>query len=266
VSEAHERVRLARTFDTAAELYDRARPTYPDELFDHLLEVTGLSPGAKVLESGCGTGKASVSLARRGLSLTCLEPGPALAAIALRNLRGLGARVEESSFEDWPPPKEPFDLVAAATSWHWLDPDRRTEIAARALRKGGWLAVWSSSHAQPPDSDPFFDEIQEVYEEIGEGHPKDTSTPGPAPADDEGLRAEMDSPLFELVDVKPFLWETTYECEEYIDLLRTFSGHILMEDWQRDRLFSEIRHRLSQRPDRSVRRPWGATLHIARRR
>jgi hypothetical protein len=36
-------------------------------------------------------------------------------------------------------------------------------------------------------------------------------------------------------------------------------------DWQRDRLYGEIRRRLAGRPDRSVRRHLGAVLHVARR-
>jgi hypothetical protein len=38
-----------------------------------------------------------------------------------------------------------------------------------------------------------------------------------------------------------------------------------MEQWQQDRLYGEIRARLGRRPGRSVRRHWGAVLHVARR-
>lgn len=50
---------LGRTFDSAADLYDRARPDYPEELFDDLIELAGLDQGAHVLEIGCATGKAT---------------------------------------------------------------------------------------------------------------------------------------------------------------------------------------------------------------
>jgi hypothetical protein len=56
-----------------------------------------------------------------------------------------------------------------------------------------------------------------------------------------------------------------YNAEGYIELLNTFSGHIAMEAWQRDRLYGEIRRRLGGRTDGRVRRHWGAVLHIARR-
>jgi hypothetical protein len=39
-----------------------------------------------------------------------------------------------------------------------------------------------------------------------------------------------------------------------------------MAQWQRDRLYGEIRRRLAARPDGRLRRHWGAALHVARRR
>lgn len=262
-----ERVRLAGTFDSAAELYERVRPEYPDELFSHLTKTARLGPGHRVLEVGSGTGKATAGLVEQSLHVTCLEPGPALSKIARRNFGPRGVEVIESTFENWEkPPSAEFALVAAATSWHWVDPSRRCQLAADVLAPGGHLAVWGAHHVIPPGGDPFFYEIQEVYDAIGEGHPKDIAMPGPSPADEDALSRELDNGPFELVDTRSFAWETRYECEQYIDLLNTFSGHIVMEGWKRQALFREIRRRLTARPRREVRRGWGATLRIARLR
>ena len=48
-------------------------------------------------------------------------------------------------------------------------------------------------------------------------------------------------------------------------LLNSFSGHIAMAAWQRDRLYGEIRRRVAGRSNAKVRRHWGAVLHVARR-
>ena len=77
---ASDRDRLKRTFDYDAELYDRARPSYPDEIFDDLVALCGLEPGAPILEIGCGTGKATLSLAERRVRVVCIELGENLAA------------------------------------------------------------------------------------------------------------------------------------------------------------------------------------------
>jgi len=97
---AQSRESLARTFDRAAALYDVARPGYPDALFDDLVRLSGMPPGGRVLEIGCGTGKATLPLARMGYRLLCLEPGDNLVAVARRNLAPFpDARVLTTSFE-----------------------------------------------------------------------------------------------------------------------------------------------------------------------
>src|SRR6187549_3838365 len=78
--------RLRVTFDEDAERYDRARPGYPTAVFDDLLALAGLGPGARVLEIGCGTGQATVPLAERGCEVVAVELGAQMAAVARSNL------------------------------------------------------------------------------------------------------------------------------------------------------------------------------------
>ncbi|MGH9223954.1 MAG: class I SAM-dependent methyltransferase [Acidimicrobiales bacterium] len=169
--DAADRGRLAATFDSAAALYQRARPEYPQAICERLLEVTGLEPPARLLEVGCATGKATLPLARLGFRITALEPGAALAAAARANLCGYDVDVVEARSEDWEPDGAVFDLVFAATAWHWVDPGVRYSKAAAVLRPGGHLALWGARHVIPYSGDPFLGEIQAVYDEIGEGLP-----------------------------------------------------------------------------------------------
>lgn len=60
------------------------------------------------------------------------------------------------------------------------------------------------------------------------------------------------------VVVRQFDWETVYDADGYIALLETFSGHRTMQPWQRRRLYGEIRRRLAERPDGTIRRHRGA--------
>jgi SAM-dependent methyltransferase len=262
---AADREHLAATFDRAAALYQRARPEYPAALYERLLEVTGLEPPAPLLEVGCATGKATLPLARLGFPITALEPGAALASAARTNLAAYEVDVVEARFEDWEPTGAVFDLVFAATAWHWVDPDVRYRKAADVLRRHGHLALWGASHVIPSDGDPFFEDLQAIYEEIGEGLPSGSVTPPPGelPEDREEIEA---SGLFDVVDSCQYDWETIHDAETYIDLLNTFSGHIAMKEWQRERLYGEIRRRLAERTDGRLRRHWGAVLQIARLR
>jgi SAM-dependent methyltransferase len=262
---AAERERLAATFDSAAALYQRARPEYPPALYERLLEVTGLEPPAPLLEVGCATGKATLPLARLGFRITALEPGAALAAAARANLAGYEVDVVQARFEDWEPDGAVFGLVFAATAWHWVDPEVRYAKAAAVLGPGGHLALWGAGHVIPFDGDPFFEEIQEVYDEIGGELPPGWVTPRPGELPDDREEIEA-SGLFQVIETRQYDWETMHDAESYIDLLNTFSGHIAMADWQRERLYSEIRRRLAERDDGRLRRHWGGVLQIARLR
>jgi SAM-dependent methyltransferase len=236
-------------------------------LYDELVRLAGLRPGDRLLEVGCATGKATIPLARRGFQITCVETGADLAAEARRNLAGFPrVNVVRGAFETWrPPPRAGIALVFAATAWHWIDPAVRYQKAWEVLRPGGHLAFWAATHAFPAGADPFFHEIQNVYEEIGEG--LTPGTPFPAPAELPDQRAEIEeSGLFSGIAVRRFDWEVSYTASEYIRLLDTFSSHIAMAQPQRDRLYGEIRRRLAERPDGRLRRHWGVVLHVARRR
>jgi len=261
------RERLRATFDTAADIYHRARPAYPDELFDELVRTAALGPGSRLLEVGCATGKATEPFARRGFAITCVEIGEELAAAAQRNLAAYDhVHIFNASFETWRPADgQRFDLVYIATAWHWLDPAARCRLAWRCLRPGGHLAVWSAFHVVPDGGDPFFEELQEVYNELGESLPPGSTFPRPGELEDSADELAA-SGLFTVSLVRQFDWEKRYDAAGYIELLDTFSGHIAMAQWQRDRLYSEIRRRLAVRPDGQLRRHWGAALTVARRR
>ncbi len=257
---------LRTRFDASAELYDLARPDYPAAIFDAMIEATGIRPGDHLLEIGCASGKATEPLARQGFRATCVELGHALAAVAREKLARF-PQVEgiEGAFEDWASRTrdDTFDVVFAATSWHWIDPAVRYQRAHALLRRGGHLAFWSALQVFPPGGDPFFREMQEVYQEIGE--PPLSSWPRPGELPDE--RAEIAaSGLIDPVLVRHFDWELTYDAESYIRLLETFSDHIARASWKRERLRAEIRRRLLLREDGKLRRHWGAALHVARRK
>jgi hypothetical protein len=64
------------------------------------------------------------------------------------------------------------------------------------------------------------------------------------------------SGLFDVVAVEHLDWTVDYDAEGYIRLLSTFSGHIAMARDRRERLFTEIQHRLARRPGGLVRRGW----------
>ncbi|MFJ8770481.1 class I SAM-dependent methyltransferase [Streptomyces clavifer] len=133
---------LGRVFNEVPELYDRVRPGYPDELFADLVTVTGMDARSSVLEVGCGTGQATRSLAKLGCSVTAIEPGKEMAALARQRIATFGnVEVETSMFEEWGDRGRRFDVLVAASSWHWVDQSTGWQRAHDVLHPTGWMAL-----------------------------------------------------------------------------------------------------------------------------
>jgi SAM-dependent methyltransferase len=112
--------------------------TWVDELL--------LSPGARVLEVGCGAGLATVELARRGLAVVSSDSSGDMVALAARRVAeaGLGDDVALSVADVHALPHETgsFDLVVALGVLPWLhSPDTAVRELARVLAPGGHAIV-----------------------------------------------------------------------------------------------------------------------------
>jgi SAM-dependent methyltransferase len=263
--EQPDRGRLRATFDEDSELYDRARPGYPATLFADLAALADVGPGCRVMEIGCGTGQATLPLAERGCEITCIELGPNLAAIARRKLAGFpSVRVVVSAFEDWPLPAEPFDVVFAATAFHWLDPAVRVGKAADALRPGGTLATVSTHHVAGGDTE-LFAQVQACYERW------DPSTPiglrlQPATAIPRDSEELDQSGRFGPATFRRYEWDQAYSTSAYLETLMTYSGHRALAPEARTNLLACIAHFIESRNGGRITKRYMTELRTARRR
>jgi len=82
--------------------YDRHAPYYDRGAFTHhtatevdfLLEVTGLAPGARVVDVGCGTGRHSIELAARGFNVTGVDLSSGMLREARRKAAAANVHVD----------------------------------------------------------------------------------------------------------------------------------------------------------------------------
>ncbi|KAB2351363.1 class I SAM-dependent methyltransferase [Actinomadura rudentiformis] len=218
-----DRRTLRMTFNENAALYDRARPHYPAGIFNDLDALAGTGPGCRVLEIGCGTGQATAPLAARGCEVVAVELGAEMAEVARRNLKGFpSVEVVNGAFEEWSLPDEPFDMVFAATAFNWVDPEVRVAKAADALRPGGALATVATHHVAG-GTEAFFVEVQDCYERYDPETPEGLRLPAAyeVPRDTEVDR----SGLFGTAIFRRHELDLSYTTSEYLDVLRTYSGH-----------------------------------------
>ena len=245
-------------FDRVAELYDRARPSYPPQLIDDLASM--IPAGGRVLEIGPGTGQATLPLAERGFAIVAIELGAALAGIARRNLAAY-PRVEivTADFEEWEPIDAGFDAIVSFTAFHWIDPDLKYEKCARLLRAGGLLAIAGNTNILVEGGDPIWLEMQEDYDAVV---PSPDNRPPPYEDEVGDLRAEVEATgLFTGVEVKRYRWAAEYSAAELSDVLRTYSPNIEQDPATIERLLGRIAARIG---DRRVLQHYLAMLTLAR--
>ncbi len=136
-------------FADRADDYVRGRPGYPAALFDQIVRLAALAPGARIADLGAGTGLSSEPWLERGFAVDAVEPEAAMREAAQALLGGRpGFRAVAGRAEATGLAAASVDLVFAAQAFHWFDPQRTRVELRRILRPGGAVAlVWNARRA-----------------------------------------------------------------------------------------------------------------------
>jgi SAM-dependent methyltransferase len=264
-----DRRHLGGVFNEVPELYDRVRPTYPDELFADLVGITGMHARSSVLEVGCGTGQATRSLAALGCSVTAVEPGAGMAALARERLASFpNVEVETSSFEEWDARGRRFDVLVAASSWHWVDPSIGWRRAHDVLRPGGWIALLGHVVVRRPGEPEVYAETADLHERFAPGNPDWGHPPleDEVRATEEGWGPPNDlGGLFGPTSVRWYPTVQWFDGDGFADLLRSTSLYRRLDPATREPLLDAIAERIrTQMGDRASRR-YLSVLRVGRR-
>jgi SAM-dependent methyltransferase len=252
----------SQRFDGVADLYDTYRPSYPAELIDNIVNLSGIQPYGEILEVGSGTGKATRLFAQRGYSILCLEPGQNLIDVAKKSLKPFPQiSFERSRFEVWQTKQRKFDLLISAQVFHWVPKEVRFVKVANVLKPQGHLALFWNMF--PGIEGRIGCDLDEIYREhvpewVKEDIPLEKII-------QERAKSLQEDEQFEQVIVRTYPWLARYETKTYVGLLNTYSDHLRLPEQRRQVLFEAIAE-LIDRHGGQIERPYLAVLYFARRK
>lgn len=237
-------------FDEIVVDYEKARWVYPEELFGDIIRYTGLEKGKKALEIGAGTGKATTPFLDRGYVVTVVEMGRNMAEFLLEKFLGYpNFNVLTGTFEEVSLEEVSYDLVYAATSFHWIDAQIGCPKVFRLLKNGGVFALFRINPV-PAHGEELYEEIQTVYKKYYYSYYTSKERPVKKTKDEFRNASEiyrgfgfesLEEYGFRDVTMKLYNASRTFSSEEYIALLDTYSDHRSLPNDNRVALYEGIK-------------------------
>lgn len=239
-------------FDEIVANYQRVRPDFPRELFADIFAYIGENATKKALEIGAGTGKATVPFIEAGFDVTAVDISENMAAY-LRERFGESQRfrVLVAAFEEASLPEREYDLIYAASAFHWIDAQIGCPKVFRLLKSGGAVALLRYNfNLVPADGESLREELQAIYEQHYYSHYKTAYrsvdithelllTPDKI-RNGYGFE-DLRTYGFEDVTMKLYDRVLTYSADAYIDHLDTLSDHRSLPQDNRTALYASIR-------------------------
>jgi ubiquinone/menaquinone biosynthesis C-methylase UbiE len=241
----------ARGFERGADDYERARPGYPQAVFDLLVDELPLRPRTHVCDLAAGTGKFTRGLLNTGATVVAIEPVRAMR----RKLAVVCPEVEilDGTAEAMPLADHSVDVVTVAQAFHWFEPEPALAEIRRVLRPGGGLAlVWNVR-------DESVDWVRQFTELIVEGSGGRPYTPYHA-SSQAGMEV-IDERVLTIGSVGGFtaVRHAVFDNSQPIDadgvVARAASTSFVsaLPDDRREALLAEVRHLVETHPDTAGR-------------
>ena len=258
-----EREQRRVTFDATAADYDAVRPGYPVGMYEDLVTFTRLPAAARILEIGCGSGQATLPLAKLGYQVTAIDISPELTVLARKKLASFKrVQIATTSFEDFVEEQDGFDLVIAATAMHWVDPALRFYKSALLLKDGGVIAIIRNTHPRPLTG--FFKDTSPIYHRlVPEWHDRNRTHADPG---SEILTELEQSELFEQITDFKYQWTVNFTRDEYLRLLHTFSDHLRLGKERLNQVCDTIGELIDSHYGGVIERPYLTEMLLASKR
>ena len=234
---------LEWTFDTVASTYEKLRPGYVEELYKTLFAHIPIDENSNVVEVGSGGGQATTPILKTGCRLTAIEYGEQFSELLKEKFKEYpNFSVITGKFEDTVLEENAFDLVFAASAFHWIPEQLGYEKVFSMLKRGGAFARFANHPYRDKGNPALSKEIDDIYDEYyNKFHHKKREELTEYTEEQAKERAMIASKYgFTDIEYTLFYRERIFSAKEYVQLLGTYSDHISIEATIRNKFFSKI--------------------------
>jgi SAM-dependent methyltransferase len=157
-----------KRFTGLADIYAKARPTYPDTAIDYILDICNLSTGSELADIGCGTGISSQLFTERGLHVIGVEPNfdmrqkacELIGSVSPGTLRLVDGTAEDTKLND-----SSVQAIVCAQAFHWFKHELALQEFHRILKPEGWaVLIWN----ERDESDHFTRAYGDAFRKLTE--------------------------------------------------------------------------------------------------
>jgi SAM-dependent methyltransferase len=180
------------------------RLSYPNELIEKVVSVTGLTGRDSLLDLGCGDGRLGIAFAPYVRKVIGVDSDPEMMQEATAYARDKGVEVtfrcgENLSVDDFP---GNFHLVTVGSAFHGMDRIATLEALDKIVFPFGALALFSESHPEIPQN-LWHKRVQSVLRPFAQMEPSQSSSdlPGAPSVADEFFLLESKFNRLERVSV-----------------------------------------------------------------
>ena len=150
-------------FGEFAEDYDTARPFYPKEMWDKLMQDAGEGAN-RAVDIAAGTGRGCLELARRNFDATAIDLDQGMLNKVKTNAEAEGLKIStiKAPAESTKLKDNSIDVLVCLQAFHWFEAEKAVAEFHRILKKENGIAVvaWNDRDL----SVPWVEELEGVFE------------------------------------------------------------------------------------------------------
>jgi len=231
------------------------RPDYSEGGLDAMLAIAKTPAGATLCDIGAGLGHLTVPLARRGFTLTAVEPNDEMRALGVERTREM-SNVSwcKGTGEATGCDSDAFDFVSFGSSFNVTDRAQALKETHRLLRSGGWFAcMWNHRDLD----DPIQVDVENIIRSFIPNYDYGTRR-------EDQTRVIVESGLFDT----PFRIEApvlhTVEVADWVEAWRSHATLDRQSNGRLNEIVDAIQAYFDKRGDREIVVPYTTRIWVAR--